>query len=725
MGWFDEQIRERLQEDEDFLDEAYLNLSSILLGKKALAASLNNDAKQADDAINSVLRYYGFKGVEIPREISDLEGRIDVALRPYGMMSRLITLNEKWYQDAVGPLICVTTEGDIVALIPGKSGGYRFFSKEENCIVRLNEKNSSKFDRTAASFYRPLPNKSMNGKDLFRFMFSNIGITDVVKLVISSIVVILLGFLTPYATNIIFNYAIPQDNQMLLAAIFSLLLGSCVSVSCISIIKNLLVEQTVIKIGTATEAALVARLISLPMTFFRKFSAGELSSRASSVTLLSQVSVRILFTLGLSSLCSLLYLVQVFTYTPSLLVPAISIIILQALYIVVLAKAQIKVTNKKLTENSKLEGMTSSIFSGVEKIKLAGAERRLFSIWLKGYSKVAQYTYDPPFIVKVAKVIPLFITTFSTILFYWIAITNSIAVAEFMAFTSAFGMICATFTLLSPAMEQVATITPILNLVKPILEEEPEIQQNKQPVGRLSGSIELEKVSFRYGSEMPLILDNLNLKIKRGDYVAIVGNTGCGKSTLLRLLIGLESPDKGAIYYDKKDMSSFDIQSLRQKIGVVLQDSRIISGSIYENICVSAKDLSEEEVWQVLEDSGLADDVRDMPMKLQTVLSDGDGGISGGQKQRLMIARAIAAKPKILILDEATSALDNITQKKISESLDKMKSTRIIIAHRLSTIRQCNRILVLEKGRIVADGSYEQLLEENAFFQELVSRQSL
>jgi ABC-type bacteriocin/lantibiotic exporter with double-glycine peptidase domain len=207
--------------------------------------------------------------------------------------------------------------------------------------------------------------------------------------------------------------------------------------------------------------------------------------------------------------------------------------------------------------------------------------------------------------------------------------------------------------------------------------------------------------------------------------VAIVGRTGCGKSTLVRLLLGFEKPQRGAIYYDGHDLNNIDPRSLRKKMGVVTQNGQLFHGDIFENITISAPQLSLDEAWAAAEIAGIADDIREMPMGMQTMISEGQGGISGGQKQRLMIARAVAPKPKILIFDEATSALDNVTQKQVSEALDALKCTRIVIAHRLSTIRNCDRILFMDGGRIAEQGTYEQLIAKNGKFAELVARQRL
>ena len=242
---------------------------------------------------------------------------------------------------------------------------------------------------------------------------------------------------------------------------------------------------------------------------------------------------------------------------------------------------------------------------------------------------------------------------------------------------------------------------------------------------RLSGNIEMSHVSFRYADNMPNILNDLSIRIKSGEYIAIVGETGCGKSTLVRILLGFEKPKKGAVYYDGKDISGLDLRSLRRHIGVVMQNGKLMMGSIFENITISAPWLTLDDAWKAAETAGIADDIREMPMGMQTIISEGQGGISGGQKQRLLIARAIAPNPRILIFDEATSALDNLTQKKVTKALDSYKCTRLVIAHRLSTIQACDRILVLRGGRFIEDGTYDELIANQGFFAELVERQRL
>lgn len=369
--------------------------------------------------------------------------------------------------------------------------------------------------------------------------------------------------------------------------------------------------------------------------------------------------------------------------------------------------------------------MSYALISGVQKIKLSGAEKRAFARWGNLYAEQSRLSYDPPMFIKVNSVISTAISLAGTLVMYYFAVSSGVSVAEYYAFNAAYGMVSGAFMSLAGIALTVAQIKPVMDMVKPILETVPEISEGKQVITRLSGGIELNNVSFRYNDNMPLVVDDLSLKIRPGQYVAIVGATGCGKSTLMRLMLGFETPQKGAVYFDGKDISNVDLKSLRRNIGVVMQNGKLFSGDIFSNITISAPWLTMDEAWQAAELSGIAEDIRRMPMGMHTIISEGSGGVSGGQRQRLMIARAIAPKPKILMFDEATSALDNLTQKTVSESLDGLKCTRIVIAHRLSTIKQCDRIIVLDKGKIVEDGTYNELIEKGGYFAELVARQRL
>jgi len=406
-----------------------------------------------------------------------------------------------------------------------------------------------------------------------------------------------------------------------------------------------------------------------------------------------------------------------------LAVSSFVIILITVSFSIISTLVQIKIDRQLMDIGAKESGMSFSLITGVQKIKLAGAEKRMFAKWMELFSKESKLSYDPPLFLKINGVISTAIALFSTIVIYYLAIRSGIDQSAYFAFSAAYNYLMGAFTALSGIAISVAQIKPILEMAEPFLSAEPETTEGKEMVTSISGGVEFDHITFRYTEDGPVILDDLSFKIKSGEYVAIVGKTGCGKSTIVRLLLGFEKPEKGAVYYDGRDINNLNKASLRRKIGTVMQDAGLFQGDIYSNIVITDPSLSMDAAWEAAEMAGVAEDIRQMPMQMNTMISEGQGGISGGQRQRLMIARAIAPKPKLLIFDEATSALDNKTQKMVSESLDGMGCTRIVIAHRLSTIRHCDRIIVIDEGRIIEDGTYDELISLNGYFAELVERQ--
>jgi ATP-binding cassette subfamily C protein len=263
---------------------------------------------------------------------------------------------------------------------------------------------------------------------------------------------------------------------------------------------------------------------------------------------------------------------------------------------------------------------------------------------------------------------------------------------------------------------------PTYERAKPILETLPEVDEMKADPGELTGELEVSHVSFRYREDGPIVLKDVSVQVKPGEFVALVGPSGSGKSTLFRLLLGFEKLEAGAVYYNGRDLVGLDIREVRRQIGVVLQNGKLMAGDIFTNIIGSSL-LTLEDARQAARMAGLEDDLKAMPMGLHTVISEGGGTLSGGQRQRLLIARALVHRPRILFFDEATSALDNRTQAIVSESLDNLQATRIVIAHRLSTIMNADRIYVLQDGRVVQQGTYDELIQAEGVFADLAKRQ--
>ncbi len=725
VGWFDEQIRQRKKNDDEMFADAFAGIAGAVMGARVTAA-MNSERQKAKNAVDEILKFYRVRPGEAPGSVTDLNEQLEFLLRPHGIMRRTVRLEKGWYRDASGAMLAVRkSDGAPVALLPSGLSGYTFFDESKGKRVRVNRKNQDLFEEEALAFYASFPLKKIGLKDLALFIVRTLSVADFALFALAALAVTLIGLLSPKLTNLLLSDVLGSGSLRLLVSIAVFMV--CVSVSSLLIggVRALLMARINTKTDLSVQAAAMMRVLSLPADFFKEYASGDLSARASQISTLCSMMIQAVLSTGLTSVFSLVYITQIFTYAPALVVPAVLIILVTVAVSAITTLAQMKVGKKQMELGAQESGLSYALISGVQKIKLAGAEKRAFAKWGTLYAKEAALTYDPPAFLRLNGVITTAITLIGNLVMYYFAVQSGVSVADYFAFNTAYGMVSGAFTSLASIALTVANIKPVLDMVRPILQAQPEIAEGKKVIERLSGGIELNNVTFRYREDMPAVVDNLSLKIRPGQYVALVGATGCGKSTLLRLMLGFEQPQKGAVYYDGRDLAGIDLKSLRRRIGVVMQNGKLFSGDIFSNITISAPWLTLDDAWEAAELAGIADDIRRMPMGMHTVISEGAGGVSGGQRQRLMIARAIAPKPRILMFDEATSALDNLTQKKVSESLDQLKCTRIVIAHRLSTIRQCDRILYLEGGRILEDGTYDELIEKGGKFAELVARQRL
>lgn len=725
MNWFDEQIKLRKINDEDSLDFVFRDIADAVLGYKNIDA-IGKENNSASSAIDRLMDYYHLKYKETDSENRDFNEELEYRLRPHGIMSRNVILEKNWHKDAVCPMIGVIKDtGEAVAMLPGKFGGFYYYDPSTGKKTVINKKNVQQFEKDAIAFYLPFPTKKLSIKDLLMFIFKRFTFSDGLYVVGIMLIATLVGMLIPKINYVLFGEVVENGLSPLYIGAIVFLLSVNLSTMLLSTFQSAVNNRISTKLNTTVEAATMMRILSLPAGFFNNYSAGELQEYQGYLNSLCSILFETLFTTSLSSLFSLAYVTQIFAYAPSLVAPSLLIILASTVFSLISTFAQIKISERKMQLSAKESGLGYALISGIQKIKLSGAEKRAFARWGEVFAKQAALEYNPPMFLKINSVIASAITLIGTLVMYGIAISSGVSRAEYIAFESASGMVSGAFTSLAGIALTVANIKPILKMAKPLLDAEPEVSEGKTVIDTLSGNIEMNNIYFRYNEDMPYIFENFSLKIKKGQYLAIVGKTGCGKSTLVRLLLGFEKASRGAIYYDGKDINSIDPKSLRKNIGTVTQNGKLLQGDIFSNITISAPYLSLDDAWEAAELANIADDIREMPMGMHTVISEGQGGFSGGQKQRLMIARAVAHKPKILIFDEATSALDNITQKNISKSLDELKCTRIVIAHRLSTIKNCDRIVVIDGGKIIEDGTYDELIANKGYFAELVERQRL
>ncbi|MDN0068547.1 ATP-binding cassette domain-containing protein [Collinsella ihumii] len=720
MDLFESQVEARRRFDDERLEQALHRLSDAVTGARTAEGA--SRLVQAGSALDHVLAYYGVEGGETPRGVKSMDELIQQRLRSTGIMCRPVRLSGAWYRDAMGAMLGFADDGLPVALIPLARGGYQFI--DGMGPVRVNERSAKRLADEAWCFYRPLPQRELGVRDILLFMARSLDRGDIIALICAAAASTALGMVAPLVNRIVFGPVVEAGTASIIAPLAVLLVGVLVAQVIVGGIRQIVLARISIKLSVPLDAAMMMRTLSLPASFFSRYQTGDLSERLAIVGEVGRLIQDVVLTALLNALFAMAYVGQIAAIAPAMAAPTVGVALLTTAVTALVAAAQMRVTARRLDLGTRLSGWQYALIEGLQKIKLVGAEKRAFATWANLYHRQARLTYNGPVLTRLSSTIQMAVASLGTIVFYLSAAAGGLSVAEYMAFTSAYGAVSAALAALGAAAVNMACIRPYLSMADPLLKTVPETSESKRALERMSGGFELNHVTFAYGDDRP-VLDDLTLKIRPGEYVAVVGKTGCGKSTLMRLLLGFERPQRGAVYYDGRDLASVDAGSVRKRIGVVLQGGRLFAGSIYDNIAISAPGLTLEQAWKAAELAGLSDDIDAMPMGMNTMVTEGGGGMSGGQRQRIMIARAIAARPKILMFDEATSALDNVTQKIVSDSLESLKCTRLVIAHRLSTIRACSRIVVLDGGRIVEDGTYDELVERGGLFADLVARQQV
>ena len=721
MELFINQINRRRAAEKAALAEVNEKTSKRLglLGQKR--AVPQND----ESALRQLLEALGITDYEL--EDTDLltpEEQLTGILRPRGIMMRDIQLTGEWWRECVGPLLGYAKDGRLVALVPTKTGlGYQYRQQDGTIRQVSHRVMAEELKPKAVTFTKALPLRPLKLKDLIAFTWSVVSGPNALLLVVCALVVVFLGMFTPMANKLIFDTVIPTGDAADLLPITGLLIGATVGTLLLTLTRNLYIIRIQHIIEMHVQNAVMARTFLLSPTFFSKHSSGELTAKLQNVSVLASLVNETIVGALLSGTLSIIYLVQVYYYGGSLLWPAIAILAAQAAVFALNYRMSVKMRHHYTERAAKLSGLEYNLFAGIQKLKLTGSENRAFARWLDRYGDAARFLYNPLFTYRLYPALTALLGLGGTMLIFWSTLKNGVSTSDYIAFNSAFGMITASLVQLNGVLPSLSQIRPLLESVKPILEAVPEMEDKAPQVQRLSGKIEISGLSFRYSDDGPLILNDLSLTIKPGEYVGIVGKSGCGKSTLMRLMLGFEYPLSGGVYYDNYDLAKVDKASLRRRIGCCLQSGSLFTGDLFHNITITAPWATHDEAWEALRLACLEDDVRRMPMGLHTMVSEGGGGFSGGQKQRLLIARALISKPDIIFFDEATSALDNIAQKTVSDNLDALKCTRVVIAHRLSTIRHCDRIIVLDKGRIAEQGTFEELMATQGLFYEMAQRQ--
>ncbi len=664
--------------------------------------------------------------INIKKHHSD-NTNLENILRASKIKARKVTLIGNWWKNDSGPLLCFLKEDKIpVAVIPQSATSYYLINPENNEKIKIDENIVEKLEIFAYTFYKPLPEKSITGWELFKFGMQSCGI-DIWSVFLVGICGSLLGLFTPVATGIIFDTVIPESSKGQLFQIAFILVSCAIATLLFNITKATAILRIEGKADLLLQTAIWDRLISLPVPFFRNFSSGDLAMRSMSIDAIRMIISGITIQSILAFIFSVFYWLLLFYYNVDLALIATLLAIILIIITFFIGYLCVKYQEDITIIKNKLSGTIFQFLSGISKLKITGTELNSFGIWAKEFSKQKELSKKLGISQSAMKSFVSFFPLISICcIFSWVAfkVKNNITTGEFLSFNSAYSTFQTGMLQMSMALVSSLNIIPLYKNLKPIIETLPEVSEAKEHPGELIGNIEIKHVDFRYHKDLPLVLKDISINVNQGEFVAIVGSSGSGKSTLFRLLLGFETPERGKIFFDGKDLDTLDIIEVRRQFGVVLQNSKLLQGSILQNI-VGSSNLTIDDAWEAAKMAGCYDDIQSMPMKMHTVVPPGGGNLSGGQRQRIIIARALIKKPKILFLDEATSSLDNRSQEIVSKSIEEMNITRVVIAHRLSTIINADKIYCLEKGQIVETGNYVELMKKKGFFYELAKRQQL
>ena len=510
MGWFDEQIRSRKDKDQEIFEDSILEMASAVLGLQG-AGVLHDERIITKAVIDEVLKYYHFKPVDIPDSVKTPEDQLEYALRPHGILYRRVTLAENWYRNAFGPMIAFRTEDGLpVVLLPKRFSGYSWTAAAGNKIT-AGKKTAELLQSEAICFYSPLPMKRLGIPDLLGYMKNCLNWSDYAFVLGLTLLVTLAGMLLPHITRLLSGFVLESGSSLILWSTALFLLCVLISSQLLSASRELAISRLQGKVSLPMEAAMMMRLMSLPTPFFRQYSAGELASRSGGINRLTALLLGGVFSTGVSALASLLYLNQIFSYAPALGVPALLINLVMLAFTLLIGFMRTKENRAYMQGAAEESGVSYAIISGIQKVKLSGAEKRAFARWARIYAAGAEIEYNPPLLLKIGSAVTLAVSLAGTVILYYFAASSGVSPSAYLAATAAFGSVTGAFGAFAGIASGAAQIGPILEMAEPILKTEPETAEGKEIITRLSGSIELSGVSFRYSDRSPYIIDNLNL----------------------------------------------------------------------------------------------------------------------------------------------------------------------------------------------------------------------
>ena len=721
----------RKRERERQLNESALaNLSGLLRTSSLPVAATGRDSLL--DACHVVGRALDITFRAPPRwderQRSDREDQVAAIASASRVRHRRVALRAAWWLNDSGPLLGYSLEQrSPVALLPESGGGYVVVNPVAGARTRVNAAVASTLDGFAHTFYRPAPPGPLTGRNMLKMLSLEV-LPDARRLLALVIAGAVLGLSLPVVTGKMLNDVIPTAELSNAVILFLALVALAVGAAAFDLARTIAIIRIEAKSNAVLQAAIVDRLLSLPTEFFRRFTVGDLALRADAINTIRGMLTGAAVTTLLGGALAITSLALMAWYSLKLAALAIAVVAFAAVVTTAVSFYTLQQERKRVALQGGINALVFELLGGIAKIRVAAAQSRMFSLWSVGFRELRITSFRAGLGGAVMSafndMLPIIASAGLFLVATPLLLTpgGGLSTGDFVAFLAAYGAALASGTAVSNTLIALLNIVPAVERAAPILVATPEVDEVKADPGPITGRIELSHVSFSYGPDLPPVLDDVSFQIRPGEFVAVVGPSGSGKSTLLRLLLGFERPTRGAVYYDGQDLGSVDVSAIRRQTAVVLQQSRLLVGDIYTNI-VGASALTHEDAWHAAELAGLADDIRGMPMGMHTVVSEGGSTLSGGQRQRLLIARALVRNPKVVFLDEATSALDNRSQEVVTRSMAALRASRMVIAHRLSTVQMADRIFVIEKGRVVQQGRFEDLMATDGLFQKLAARQ--
>ncbi|MEU0072822.1 NHLP bacteriocin export ABC transporter permease/ATPase subunit [Streptomyces sp. NPDC006332] len=647
--------------------------------------------------------------------------RVAIASR---VRTRAVRLDGRWWHDNVGPLVGHRAlSGAPVALL-WRRGGYVAVHPATGRETPIEKANAEEFEPRAVMFYRPLPDRPLTPLGLLRFSMRGTG-GDLRNLLISGLVTVAIGALVPIATGKVLGEFVPKAQTALIVQVCLAVMVSSVVAAAFMLLENLTILRLEGRIESTLQPAVWDRLLRLPTKFFTERSTGELASAAMGISAMRRMMAGIGPVLAQSVTVGAMNLGLLFWYSASMAFAAIGMLVVIAAVFLGLGLWQVRWQRRLVVLGNKLNNQAFQTLRGLPKLRVAAAENYAYAAWASEFARSRELQQKVGRIKNLTTVMGAVYLPLCTLLMFMLLAGPArgvMSASAFLTFNTSVTMLLTAVTQLTGSFVSAVAALPLFEEIKPVLEATPEVRTASTRPGTLSGGIEARRLSFRYSDDGPLVLDDVSFDIRPGEFVAVVGPSGCGKSTLLRLLIGFDPPVLGSVLYDGQDLAALDQSAVRRQCGVVLQHAQPFTGSILDVIC-GTEPYTPEEAMAAAEMAGLAEDIKRMPMGLHTIVS-GSGAVSGGQRQRLMIAQALIRRPRILFFDEATSALDNETQRTVIESTKALNATRVVIAHRLSTVMDADRVIVMEDGKVAQQGPPAQLLADTGGrLHELVRRQ--